>query len=971
LSISPKSTPDGITQHHTQHLVEGTAAGISLTAPPLPADIEATLGTVTAEATLRIGHAFINDMAATAAPFDAFGTALVADSDSALGLSDTGNFYDNELLDQHFVAGDGRVNENIGLTTVHQIFENEHNRLVQVVRDQVQTALDAGDTSFALGWVKSAANLALTADDLAAGRTVHLLTDADFNGERLFQAAKYGTETQYQHLVFEEFARKVVPTIHVAGETNIHLDPAITSEFANAVYRFGHSMLDESIQVQNVNPDGSPMVDALGNPVFTQEGLIQAFTNPLDFLKYGAAGIAQGATNQVGNEIDEFVTGALRNNLLGLPLDLAAINIARGRDTGIPTLNAFRNEIYQQTHDANLRPYMSWDDFRLYLKHDASIVNFVAAYGNYDDILNATTDAAKRQVALELVTGTHINSVSGVNDSFDFMHSTGIYANVANPTAAINQTDPRLLHEVELDPVTHQPVLDASGQPVMEVAPWSTGSVTGLDNVDMWIGGLAEKQSLNGSLLGTTFELIFRVQLENLQDADRLYYLPRVEGLHYSDQIENNTFADMIQTDLPGTHHLPAAIFMTMEYNIEAKDFYQTNADGTFALDAHGNPQYDLGKIDAWNLAHPAAPGAAALLEVTAKGELHFNGEDYFFGNTMVLGGTDANDKLLAGNADDDTVWGDGGNDSIDGGGGNDNLFGGAGDDIISDQAGANVAHGDAGNDTILMGKGADVVFGGDGNDLIVAGGGDDEVLGGTGNDIIFGGEGADEMEGDQGDDWIDGRGMNVDPKFGGQEGGDNIFGDVGAPTGQLPLYDGNDVLLGGVGTKMKGFGGDDIMLGVGGFTKFYGGTGFDWASFEQETQGISADMQRREFVSPLNPLDGDGFRTVFTHVEGISGSQFGDDLIGENSDKVARLLAKDELYNFNLVHGLVDLNFGTPALRSSREPSTARSKATSSRKARKPSPAATSCSAAVAATGSRAPVAPTSSMVMPFCTST
>ena len=47
----------------------------------------------------------------------------------------------------------------------------------------------------------------------------------------------------------------------------------------------------------------------------------------------------------------------------------------------------------------------------------------------------------------------------------------------------------------------------------------------------------------------------------------------------------------------------------------------------------------------------------------------------------------------------------------------------------------------------------------------------------------------------------------------------------------------------------MKGFG-DDIMLGVGGFTKFYGGTGFDWASFEQENaQGISADMQRREFV--------------------------------------------------------------------------------------------------------------------------
>ena len=32
-----------------------------------------------------------------------------------------------------------------------------------------------------------------------------------WDGERLFQAAKFGTEMQYQHLVFEEFARKVQP----------------------------------------------------------------------------------------------------------------------------------------------------------------------------------------------------------------------------------------------------------------------------------------------------------------------------------------------------------------------------------------------------------------------------------------------------------------------------------------------------------------------------------------------------------------------------------------------------------------------------------------------------------------------------------------------------------------------------------------------------------------------------------------
>ena len=31
----------------------------------------------------------------------------------------------------------------------------------------------------------------------------------------MFQAAKFGTEMQYQHLVFEEFARKIQPNINV------------------------------------------------------------------------------------------------------------------------------------------------------------------------------------------------------------------------------------------------------------------------------------------------------------------------------------------------------------------------------------------------------------------------------------------------------------------------------------------------------------------------------------------------------------------------------------------------------------------------------------------------------------------------------------------------------------------------------------------------------------------------------------
>jgi hypothetical protein len=34
---------------------------------------------------------------------------------------------DNELLDRHFIVGDGRANENIVLTAVHTVFHSEHN----------------------------------------------------------------------------------------------------------------------------------------------------------------------------------------------------------------------------------------------------------------------------------------------------------------------------------------------------------------------------------------------------------------------------------------------------------------------------------------------------------------------------------------------------------------------------------------------------------------------------------------------------------------------------------------------------------------------------------------------------------------------------------------------------------------------------------------------------------------------------
>src|SRR3954454_19907479 len=61
--------------------------------------------------------------------------------------------YDDEMLNAHFTAGDGRVNENIALTSIHQVFHSEHDRLVAyikgVLRDDVTSQPAGSDARLA------------------------------------------------------------------------------------------------------------------------------------------------------------------------------------------------------------------------------------------------------------------------------------------------------------------------------------------------------------------------------------------------------------------------------------------------------------------------------------------------------------------------------------------------------------------------------------------------------------------------------------------------------------------------------------------------------------------------------------------------------------------------------------------------------------------------------------------------------
>ena len=156
---------------------------------------------------VQTGHAFLNDIAHTAVPVSrpasCSPTPTPTSATPHVGPGGNNLEYDNELLDGHFIAGDGRVNENIGLTTVHHVFHAEHNRLVQHIKD-----VAAGDAQ------RRQLLEPVAARPVAAMPTPRRELDAlEWNGERLFQAAKFGTEMQYQHLVFEEFARTIQPKI--------------------------------------------------------------------------------------------------------------------------------------------------------------------------------------------------------------------------------------------------------------------------------------------------------------------------------------------------------------------------------------------------------------------------------------------------------------------------------------------------------------------------------------------------------------------------------------------------------------------------------------------------------------------------------------------------------------------------------------------------------------------------------------
>lgn len=202
--------------------------------------------------------------------------------------------------DTLFLAGDVRANENVALTSLHTLFVREHNRLV---------------------------------DELKAEHP-------EYTAEQLYQEAKMIVEAIIQSITYNEF----LPLLLGSGALSAYagydsdINPQIANEFATAGFRLGHTLLSSEVErlLENGNVADSHLAlrDAFFRPSLLQdEGQME------NILRGVAMGLAESADSMMVDEV--------RNFLFGPPgaggLDLASLNIQRGRDHGLADYNSVRD----------------------------------------------------------------------------------------------------------------------------------------------------------------------------------------------------------------------------------------------------------------------------------------------------------------------------------------------------------------------------------------------------------------------------------------------------------------------------------------------------------------------------------------------------------------------------------------------------------------------------------------------------
>jgi hypothetical protein len=354
--------------------------------------------------------------ATTAASLREFTGGRLKTSDGELLPIDSSGF---------FRAGDTRANENPELTSMQTLFVREHNRIA----DKIHHA------------------------------------NPRLNDEQLYQRARAIVGGEIQAITYKEWLPNLLGPNALPAyrgyKTNVNA--SIANEFATASFRFGHSLLGNDIEF--LGNDGLPVADEMP--------LADAFFNPSVVKDNGIDPVLKYLASDPSSEVDTKVVDGVRNFLFGPPgaggLDLASLNIQRGRDHGLADYNTVR-----------------------------------AFYG------------------------------------LPKIHNFG--------------------------DITHDSAL---GQKLHDLY----GSV---DNVDLWVGGLAEDH-VPGASVGPTLKAVMTDQFVRLRDGDRFWYQRSLSAVDRQ-MVDHTTLSDLIRRNTDLTTIQPNAFVFRPE--VTGRVFADPNHNG-------------------------------------------------------------------------------------------------------------------------------------------------------------------------------------------------------------------------------------------------------------------------------------------------------------------------------------------------------------------------------------------------------
>ncbi len=273
------------------------------------------------------------------------------------------------------LAGDERVNEQLGLTSMQTVFMREHNRLAKRIAAQQPQASD----------------------------------------EQVYQAARHIVGAEIQRITYNEYLPALMGEDAPSAQ-DYHYDaevsPTFYNSFSGALFRFGHSQVSSSLR----------LIDDQGKTVQTM-GMQDMFFRP-DFLREHPDRIDQimrGLASGYASELDTKVVDGMRNFLFGPPgaggLDLASLNIQRGRDHGLPDYNTLR-EAY------GLSRVASFDDITSDVQTQQTLDELYGDVNNIDPWVGALAEDARANSSLgDLLTAAIADQFTRLRDGDRFFYA--------------------------------------------------------------------------------------------------------------------------------------------------------------------------------------------------------------------------------------------------------------------------------------------------------------------------------------------------------------------------------------------------------------------------------------------------------------------------------------------------------------------------------------------------------------------